>query len=83
MNTKKLRTTLLIVLALAAVCITSVLGTLSYLKAQDTVHNTFTVGNVDMDLDETFLDRPADDGVAEGAFEQFGNDGEDIDTHNK
>ena len=31
----------------------SVLGTLAYLTAQDTVTNTFTVGQVDITLDET------------------------------
>ena len=53
MNTKKLRTALIIALALVAVCLTSVFGTLAYLKATKSVSNTFSVGDIDMILDET------------------------------
>lgn len=45
----------ILLLALCAVLLVvgSVLGTLAYLTAQDTVVNTFTVGKVDISLDET------------------------------
>ncbi|MBQ7499823.1 MAG: hypothetical protein IJT91_02910 [Clostridia bacterium] len=56
MNTKKLRNTLLIALALVAVCLTSVFGTLAYLKATQSVSNTFSVGDIAMKLDETDVD---------------------------
>ena len=52
MNTKKLRKALLLVLALVAVCIASVFGTLAYLKATQSVSNTFSVGDIGMTLDE-------------------------------
>ncbi|MBE6729759.1 MAG: hypothetical protein E7568_05965 [Ruminococcaceae bacterium] len=43
---------LLIVLSAALIAITSVIGTVAYLTSQDTVVNTFTVGNVNITLDE-------------------------------
>lgn len=52
MNTKKLRKVLIVALALVAVCITSVVGTLAYIKSTDSVSNTFSIGNIEMKLDE-------------------------------
>lgn len=49
-NTKKI---LLCCLCVAAIIAASVLGTLAYLTDRAAVENTFTVGNVDIDLDET------------------------------
>lgn len=49
---KALLLTLCAVLLVAA----SVLGTMAYLTSQDTVTNTFTVGNVKITLDETDVD---------------------------
>lgn len=47
-----------LLLALCAVCLVavSVLGTLAYLTDSENVVNTFTVGNVDIKLDETDVD---------------------------
>lgn len=48
-----------VVLALACAVLlvaASVMGTMAYLTSQDTVTNTFTVGNVDITLDETDVD---------------------------
>lgn len=39
-------------LLVALIAAASVLGTLAYLTARDTVTNTFTVGQVDIKLDE-------------------------------
>ena len=36
---------------------------------------------VDMDLHQAFFNGPSDYGVAQRAFEQFGYDGQDIDSH--
>ena len=60
MNTKKLRNTLLIALALVVVCLTSVFGTLAYLKATKSVSNTFSVGDIAMELEETDVDGDGD-----------------------
>lgn len=43
---------LLLALCMAALIAVSVLGTMAYLTAEDTVTNTFTVGKVDIKLDE-------------------------------
>lgn len=43
-------------LCIAAVAAASVLGTLAYLTDRETAKNTFTVGNVDIKLDETDVD---------------------------
>ena len=42
----------LLALCMAALIVVSVLGTMAYLTSQDTVVNTFTVGNVAITLDE-------------------------------
>lgn len=52
-NTKK---ALLICLCLAAVAALSVAGTLAWLTDRDAVTNTFTVGQVDIKVDETKVD---------------------------
>lgn len=52
MNMKKI----LAVLCVAALAVVSVLGTLAYLTSQDSVTNTFTVGEVQIKLDETAVD---------------------------
>lgn len=52
MNMKKI----LAVLCVAALAVVSVLGTLAYLTSQDSVVNTFTVGEVQIKLDETEVD---------------------------
>lgn len=44
---------LLLTLCAVLIVVTSVLGTLAYLTSQDSVVNTFTVGNVSIVLDET------------------------------
>lgn len=49
-KTKKI---IALVLALVLVCAGSVFATVAYLTAQDTVENTFTVGNIGITLDET------------------------------
>lgn len=52
-KTKALVTALCAVLLVVA----SVLGTMAYLTSQDTVKNTFTVGNVKITLDEKDVDK--------------------------
>ncbi len=52
---KKSKVLGLLLLAVALVC-TSVLGTIAYLTSEDEVVNTFTVGDVDIVLDETAVD---------------------------
>ena len=47
---------LLLCLGAIVLVATSVLGTLAYLTSQDTVVNTFTVGQVDIKLDEAKVD---------------------------
>lgn len=49
-KTKKL---IALVLALVLVCAGSVFATVAYLTAEKSVTNTFTVGNIDISLDET------------------------------
>ena len=53
-NTKK---TLVLVLCAVAVVVASVLGTLAYLTDRSSVENTFTVGNVNITLDEAVTDK--------------------------
>ncbi len=54
---RKFTKPLLIVLAMILVCVTSVFGTLAYLQSQTkVVSNTFTVGNVEIDVFETEVD---------------------------
>ncbi len=52
-KTKALVTALCAVLLVVA----SVMGTMAYLTSQDTVKNTFTVGNVKITLDEKDVDK--------------------------
>lgn len=63
---KKTRKTLLVTLCALLLVATSILGTLAYLTSQDTVTNTFTVGSVEITLDETEVNlygEPTDGGV--------------------
>ncbi len=53
---KKAKRALLMVLCALLLCVASVFGTLAYLTSQDTVTNTFTVGNVKITMDETKVD---------------------------
>ncbi len=54
MKTKK--KALVITLSAVLLVAVSILGTVAYLTSQDTVVNTFTVGKVDIDLDEADVD---------------------------
>ena len=56
MRNRKFVKPLLIVVAMILVCIMSVFATLAYLTAGDTVKNTFTVGNITIDLNEAKVD---------------------------
>ena len=51
-----MKKTLTVILALVLVVVMSVAGTVAYLTSQDTVTNTFTVGKVEITLDETDVD---------------------------
>lgn len=62
---KKTKKILLSCLCVAAIITASVLGTLAYLTDTDSVTNTFTVGQVDIKLDETKVD--ADGKPVDGA----------------
>lgn len=54
---KNIKRTLITVLAMLLVCVLSVSATLAYLfKQSETVTNTFSVGNVDISLDEADVD---------------------------
>lgn len=53
---KNMKKALLICLCLAAVAALSVAGTLAWLTDRDAVTNTFTVGQVDIKVDETKVD---------------------------
>jgi len=63
---KKTTKALLMAVCAIALVVASVMGTLAYLTAQDTVENTFTVGKVQMTLDELDVDEygVADNGDA-------------------
>lgn len=61
---KKTKTLALLLCAVLLVCV-SVLGTLAYLTSQDTITNTFTVGQVNIHLDEAKV--TPDGVVVEGA----------------
>lgn len=56
MKNKKLAKALLLVLCAILLVCASVLGTLAYLTSEDTVTNTFTVGKVQISMDETDVD---------------------------
>lgn len=49
--------TLVLTLCLVIVVMSAAAGTIAYLTATDTVTNTFTVGNIDMTVDETDVDK--------------------------
>lgn len=51
-----MKKTLTVIIALVLVVVMSVAGTVAYLTSQDTVTNTFTVGKVEITLDETDVD---------------------------
>jgi len=70
-TSKVLLTMLCAVLLVAA----SVMGTLAYLTSADTVLNTFTVGDVEIDLWEHVAD---ENGAITGAITQTGNTYEEI-----
>ena len=54
---KNIKRTLITVLAMLLVCVLSVSATLAYLYAKTaTVRNTFSVGNVEITLDEAHVD---------------------------
>lgn len=55
-----MKKTLTIILAFALVIAMSVAGTVAYLTSQDSVTNTFTVGNVAITLDEAEVDANGD-----------------------
>lgn len=50
---KTARKAIMLVLCVVLLVVASVMGTLAYLTAEDTVTNTFTVGNIQINLDET------------------------------
>ena len=51
-----MKKTLTVILALVLVVVMSVAGTVAYLTSSDTVTNSFTVGKVEITLDETDVD---------------------------
>lgn len=53
---KTARKALMLILCAALLVSATVMGTLAYLTSQDTVTNTFSVGNVKIDMDETDVD---------------------------
>lgn len=63
-KSKALLLTLCAVLLIAA----SVLGTMAYLTSTDTVTNTFTVGNVEIKLDETDVTNPTGSRVQANSY---------------
>ena len=63
-KSKALLLTLCAVLLVAA----SVLGTMAYLTSTDTVTNTFTVGNVEIKLDETDVTNPTGSRVQANSY---------------
>lgn len=48
---------LVVLLCAVMLVAASVMGTLAYLTAQDSVENTFTVGNIEIKLDEAVVDK--------------------------
>lgn len=59
---KNIKRTLITVVAMLLVCVVSVAATLAYLyDKSDTVVNTFTVGNVEISLDEKDVDNSSPD----------------------
>ena len=68
---KSINKTLIVILAVVAVVVASVLGTLAYLTDRSSVENTFTVGNVDIKLDEAVID---EDGNPVDGFHDWDND---------
>lgn len=68
---KKLTKTLLLVLCALLLVAGSILGTVAYLTSTKTVTNTFTVGNVQIKLDEANLDKET--GATESGRTEVGN----------
>lgn len=56
MNKKTIKKALLLTVCAILLVVASVMGTLAYLTANDTVTNSFTVGKVKMTMDETDVD---------------------------
>lgn len=67
---KKFRKALALTLCAAALVGASVMGTMAYLTDNDTVTNTFTVGNVDITLDEANVDGKDADGKDNSSVER-------------
>lgn len=67
---KTARKVLMLILCVALLVSATVMGTLAYLTSQDTVTNTFSVGNVKIDMDETDVDdsTPNKDRDTENAY---------------
>lgn len=67
---KTARKALMLILCAALLVSATVMGTLAYLTSQDTVTNTFSVGNVKIDMDETDVDNstPNKDRDTENAY---------------
>ena len=63
---KKHNKILLTIVCAVLLVVTSVLGTLAYLTSQDTAVNTFTVGQVHIELNETDVDK--DNSTKENAY---------------
>lgn len=57
MKKKKLLTAIVLTLSAVALIVVSVLGTIAYMTASSAVSNTFTVGNVAIDMWETKVDK--------------------------
>lgn len=69
---KRTNKILLAVLCVVLLATVSVLGTLAYLTDRETAVNTFTVGNIDITLDEEIVDEdgePTDEGRTEDGNE--------------
>lgn len=67
---KTARKALMLILCAALLVSATVMGTLAYLTSQDAVTNTFSVGNVKIDMDETDVDdsTPNKDRDTENAY---------------
>ena len=67
----KARKILVSLAALALVAAISIGGTLAYLTSQDTVSNTFTVGNIKITLDEADITNPTGKRVASNQYKIY------------
>lgn len=63
-----MKKTIAIVALVVLVAVASVLGTLAYLTDTKKVENTFTMGNVQIKLDETNANNPEGDRVTENDY---------------